>query len=77
MDKLKCRFYDNGHGNGSYISGSSCGPPNCSFPNNKLKDYPKCNGIFKKCSINKSKTAKLKTLEIIRLEEELRNIKSN
>lgn len=55
---MKCRFYDDGAGNGSYISGSHVGPPSCTISG----DYsiPKCNGNTKKCNINESRVAHLK-----------------
>jgi hypothetical protein len=34
----KCRFYDDGHGNGEYISGSSCECPSCSLGGNESCD---------------------------------------
>jgi hypothetical protein len=48
--KMKnCKHYDNGHGNGNYLPGACCGPPNC----NKTKEYiiPKCNGIINRCDL--------------------------
>lgn len=65
---MKCNFYDDGCGNGGYCSGMNAGPPGCSFPKNKLKSYPKCNGQFDKCDNNTGPEAKKRTFEIIQLE---------
>lgn len=53
MSIKKCKYYDDGHGNGSYCSGSHCGPPSC----NKTKGYftPKCSGNLSKCDLKNIK----------------------
>lgn len=51
---MKCRFYDDGHGNGSYIPGSCCGPPNCHLNGNES-----CEGNIKKCNINNKRLKEL------------------
>lgn len=53
----KCRFYDDGVGNGSYIPGSCCGPPSCSLGGND-----KCNGIIIHCNIKEKRTKKLEQI---------------
>lgn len=50
----KCRFYDDGHGNGEYCSGMNAGPPSCS-----LKGNEKCNGDVKKCNIDMRRRSKI------------------
>ena len=72
---MKCKFYDDGCGNGDYCSGMNAGPPNCSYPNNSLKSYPKCNGVFDKCDNNTGVEAKRKTLKINSLEELIKKTK--
>ena len=52
-----CRFYDDGHGNGSYIPGASCGPPGCNIGGNQS-----CKGDIIKCNINKKREEKLLTI---------------
>jgi hypothetical protein len=49
---MKCKYHDDGHGNGSYISGSCCGPPTCSL--SKKGITPTCEGIESKCNIPKT-----------------------
>jgi len=63
----KCRFFDDGHGNGSYLSGASCGPPNCSFYKEGGKAET-CWGNTQKCNVNELRIAKLQKLitEIIK-----------
>lgn len=53
----KCKFYDDGHGNGHYLPGACCGPPKCDL----IKDYSsiKCDGDINKCPIN---NLRIKTL---------------
>ncbi len=72
----KCRFYDDGHGNGSYCSGASCGPPSCSIHDKKYT-IPKCNGNILKCEVMTTKKLtekfeRINTLEIA-LKKELKN----
>lgn len=54
---MKCRFYDDGHGNGSYIPGASCGPPICNIGGKSF-----CEGNIKKCNINNKRLKKLSDL---------------
>jgi hypothetical protein len=51
---IKCRFYDDGIGNGGYCSGMNAGPPSCSLNGNE-----KCNGNTKNCNINQKRIIKL------------------
>lgn len=55
-----CRFYDDGHGNGSYIPGASCGPPSCGYLKFiKHKSFiPKCSNDLNKCKFNKEEVLK-------------------
>lgn len=62
----KCRFYDDGHGNGSYIPGSCCGPPTCLLKGGNEK----CEGNTKKCNINTLRIYKI-TGKINKLKQEL------
>ena len=59
----KCRYYDDGVGNGGYCSGMNAGPPTCS-----LKGDESCNGDIKKCNIN--------YIRIKKLTQELKKLKS-
>lgn len=67
---MKCKFYDDGCGNRNYMSGASCGPPNCNMSKTPLT--PKCDGIIKKCEID-SHAAKVMTERILELEKDLKN----
>lgn len=35
---MKCYFYNDGHGNGGYCSGMSCGPPSCNLSNRSIAE---------------------------------------
>lgn len=61
MKAIKCRFYDDGCGNGSYIPGSHCGPPSCNA-NVKSGVIPKCNGVISQCEIPDIRKLRLKVL---------------
>lgn len=58
MENKKCRFFDDGHGNGSYLSGASCGPPNCKFYTLGGK-AEMCWGDIKKCNVDNLRKDKL------------------
>lgn len=51
----RCRFYDDGHGNGSYIPGASCGPPLCNLGGSSA-----CNGNVTKCNVKNKREKELK-----------------
>ena len=70
---MKCYFYDDGCGNGSYIPASCCNGPSCGLFS-KI-NYPNCGGSFNKCDAKKGSIAKLKTEKILEKEKELSKLK--
>ena len=69
--KDRCVYYDDGVGNGGYCSGMNASPPSCKFPKNNLNYYPKCNGEFKKCDLDKGDIAEKNTLAIKKLHKQI------
>ena len=61
---MKCRFYDDGCGNGGYCSSMSVNPPSCS-----LDGDIKCKGDTKKCNITGQRHAALTNLSNAILKE--------
>jgi len=61
---IKCRYYDDGVGNGSYIPGCCVGPPTC-----VLNGDESCNGNIEKCNINNERLKSLDK-EIKKLSDE-------
>jgi hypothetical protein len=70
---MKCYFYDDGCGNGSYIPASCCNGPACNLFSSV--SYPNCGGSFKKCDAKNGEIAKLKTRRILEAEEKLKLLK--
>lgn len=60
----KCRFFDDGVGNGGYCSGMNAGPPTCNLGGNE-----KCNGNINQCNINNKRIDKIQE-KINKLENE-------
>lgn len=57
-----CNFYDDGHGNCSYMSVVSCGPPSCNHPDNVGGNTPvRANIIPLWCPLRKGAYIKTKT----------------
>lgn len=70
-DGLTCYFYDDGCGNGSYISGSSCGPPDCAL--SRIGIQPNCGGKFSKCEVDAS-IARERSRSIRQKKEEIKEL---
>lgn len=71
----KCKFYDDGHGNGSYMPGASCGPPSCRYSKKEKYKYmtPNCDGNLDKCYFTVEKVIS-KINQITELENKLNKL---
>lgn len=70
-DTIRCHFYDDGCGNGSYISSQSCGPPTCNLT--KASITPKCDGKFTRCEVD-GKIAQDRTTQIQKKKQEIKDL---
>jgi len=72
--KHECYFYNDGCGNGGYCSGMLAGPPSCNL--SKKLIAPNCNGLFKKCELDKN-IAKIRTKLIEETQKQIEQLKQN